>query len=614
MKRTNMNESDFKNKTLTLAAGFGLLTGLVEGIGLFLLRQAQWLNWRLYNRAIWYETFWISPLVDLLLFSVACAGLILVGTLVRRAPVRKIAWFLFIFLAVFDWVLIVLYGRISLFALLALAAGLSVQLYTYVIRSDASVLKLMHRSLPILAGLTAFVFVVIQGGGWINEAMKTSKLPDARAQSPNVLVIVVDTLRADHLSAYDYQRDTSPFIDSLAQQGVRFENAISSASWTQPSHASMLTGRYTHEHRAETKPLDGTFPTIGEVMQAQGYRTGAFSGNTEFFTRRQGFGRGFLHFEDNNQSPLDDFLNSSLYGFVFDFYGLRKALNYEGVPTRKYAEDVNRSALKWVDKETDKPYFVFINYFDVHDPYLPPEPYRSKFASVENPGGLINGYVDRYHPDLTPEQLQSEIDAYDGSISYVDDQIKDLFGELDKRGSLNNTIVIITSDHGESLGEHGLLQHSASLYLQEIHVPLIIWRPGMVPANKQVDTPISTTALPSTILSLIDAEDDPFPGPSLSQLIFSEDVPANWPDPISEVAQFSGAAEQNPTTYGEMKSVVDTEMHYIVHEKFGDELYNWRVDPEETKDLIEDPSVVTVLDVFKLYLKELIGEPIFENP
>ncbi len=403
--------------------------------------------------------------------------------------------------------------------------------------------------------MTVAIIIAIQGGGWLTEKVKTSNLPSAASGAPNVIVIVVDTLRADHLSSYGYERDTSPFMDSLAAEGVRFENAISPSSWTQPVHASMLTGRYTYEHQAETTPLDDTYPTIGEVMQANGYRTAAFSANTLFFTRRQGHGRGFLHFEDSYQSVADAFLNSSLYGFLFDFYGLRKALNYEGVPTRVLASDINDAVLNWVDRDDEKPFLVFMNYFDVHDPYTPPEPYRSKYASVPNPGGLINGFMERYSPSLTPEQIQTEIDAYDGSIAYVDDQIKALFSELEGRGLLENTIVIVTSDHGESFGEHGILQHSASLYLDEIHVPLIVWAPGQVPAGKTVETPVTITALPSTILSLVNAADDPFPGPSLAILISGE-APADWPDPISELAQMNGAAEVNPSTHGAMKSVV----------------------------------------------------------
>jgi arylsulfatase A-like enzyme len=604
---------EMSREILPIAATLGLLTGFIEGAGLLLFRHMQWLQWRLANRAFWIETLWISPFVDFVLFLLLGLLLSLLGMLFSRATAKKIVWFVLVFFVIVDWGIIILFERISLFPLLILLAGGSVQIMNLAMRADMKLTKLSMRSLPWLGGIAAILFVVIQGGGWIQEKLVTSKLPPSQAGTPNVLVIVVDTLRADHLSSYGYKRDTSPFIDSLAKQGVVFKNAISASSWTQPSHASMLTGRYTYEHQAETRPLDNRFETIGEAMQTQGYRTGAFSGNTEFFTRRQGFERGFLHFEDNNQSLLDDFLNSSLYGFLFDYYGLRKTLKYEGVPTRKYAEDVNRSVLHWVSQDDEKPFFAFINYFDVHDPYMPPQPYRSRFSSIPNPGGLINGFVDRYHPNLTAEQLQSEIDAYDGSISYVDDQIKLLFQELDQHKELDNTIVIIVSDHGESLGEHGLLQHSGSLYRQEISVPLIVWGAN-VPAGRQVDTPVSTTGLPSMILDMIKAQNNPFPGPSLITLMNSDTASADWPEPISEVAQFSGAAEQNPSTSGEMKSVVGQDEQYIAHEVFGDELYNWRMDPEETNNLAKDPTQVTNLDSFKQYLKELIGSPIFKNP
>jgi len=594
-------------RILPFAVGFGLLTGLVEGVLFLFLHQTELLTWRLQNRAIWYETLWIAPLVDLVLFTLAGGFFAFAGWLLPRLPIRKAAWFTFVFLAVFDWAFIILFGKVSLIAIVILAVGISIQVFNSIVKREAAVRSQIQKALPWLAGVTVLLLVGIQGGGWVNERIRTSRLPEARAEAPNVIVIVVDTLRADHLSSYGYNRDTSPFMDSLAADGVRFENAISPSSWTQPSHASMLTGRYTHETNAETQPLDDTYPTIGEVMQANGYRTGAFSANTEFFTRRQGFGRGFLHFEDDYQSVPDAFLNSSLYGFLFDFYGLRKVLKYEGVPTRVLATDINRSVLKWIGKD-NQPFFVFMNYFDVHDPYTPPKPYRNKYASVPNPGGLINGFMERYSPTLTPEQLQSEIDAYDGSISYVDDQIKALFGELESRGLLENMIVILTSDHGESLGEHGLLQHSASLYLDEIHVPLIVWAPGDVPAGKTIEMPVTLTSLPSTILSKIASKNDPFQGPSLSVLISSDEVPADWPDPVSELAQMAGAADINPSTHGAMKSVVGDEMQYIVHEKFGEELYNWRTDPQEQTNLVDEPSALNVLDGFRLYLKTLLGD------
>ena len=607
------NFQNVAKRTLALAVAIGLITGLVEGVLLLSLHRAELLTWRLQNRAIWYETLWIAPLADLILFTLAGGFFALVGWLLPRLPIKKITWFTLVFLAIFDWMFIILFGKISLIATGILAVGISFQAFTAIVKREISIASRLQKSLPWLAGLTIVLFIGIQGGGWLNEKIKTSSLSDTESKAPNVIVIIVDTLRADHLSSYGYSRDTSPFMDSLAVEGARFETAISPSSWTQPSHASMLTGRYTYEHQAETTPLDDTYPTIGEVMQANGYRTAAFSANTLFFTRRQGHGRGFLHFEDNYKSVPDAFFNSSLYGFLFDFYGLRKVLNYEGVPTRVLATDINRSALNWI-KDGDQPFFVFINYFDVHDPYTPPEPYRSKYGTTPNPGGLVNGFLERYHPELTPEQLQSEIDAYDGSIAYVDDQIKALFNELDERGVLGNTIVIITSDHGESFGEHGILQHSASLYIDEIHVPLIVWGPNHdIPMGKVIDTPVTLSALPSTVLSLVGSSKDPFPGPSLAVLMSSDEALANWPDPISELAQMNGAAEVNPSTHGAMKSVVGTEEQYIVHEKFGEELYNWREDPQQTNNLISDPASQTVVEAFRDYLKSLIGE-LFTNP
>jgi arylsulfatase A-like enzyme len=599
---------DFAKNTLTLSAAFGLITGLVEGVLLFSLRQAELLTWRLQNRAYWYETLWIAPLVDVILFSLAGLVLALVEfPLRKKLPVGKISLFLFSFLAIFDWTFIVLFGRISLFPILILAAGVSVQIFSVLSKREKTISQKLQINLKWLAGTAFAFFLVVQGGGWVGEKIKTSQLND-NADAPNIIVIVVDTLRADHLSSYGYERDTSPFMDRIAAEGVRFENAISPSSWTQPSHASMLTGRYTYEHHAETQPLDDTYPTIGETLQANGYRTGAFSANTLFFTRRQGFGRGFLHFEDNYLSLPDAFLNSSLYGYLFDYYGLRKALNYEGVPYRRLASDINKSVLDWVDQGDAEPFFLFVNYFDVHDPYTPPEPYLSKYGPTQ--GGLINGFMERYHPDLTPEQLQSEIDAYDGSINYVDDEIKALFAELDQRGVLDNAIVIITSDHGESLGEHGLLQHSASLYRQEIHVPLIVWGMG-IPSGKVIDTPVSTVALPSTILELLDINDGIFPPQPLT-LLFDGNNPADWAQPLSELAQFDGAAEANPSTHGAMKSVVGDEMQYIVHEAFGVELYNWRTDPQEVNNLANDSTSASVLDMFNAYLESLIGTPIFK--
>jgi arylsulfatase A-like enzyme len=413
-------------------------------------------------------------------------------------------------------------------------------------------------------------------------------------------------LRADHLSSYGYSRNTSPYIDRIAKEGSLFENAIAPSSWTQPSHASLLTGRYTYEHQAELVPLDDRFQTISEALQEQGYRTGAVSANLFFFTRRQGFGRGFAHFEDNFQT-IPDMASNTLYGYIFDYYFLRKILNYEEPIYRKLADDVTESALSWIQIDTQKPYFMFLNYFDVHDPYTPPDPYRAQFSSIDNPGGVINSYVERYSPQLTPEQLQGEIDAYDGSILFVDDEIERLLNGLRQSGQLDNTIVIIASDHGESFGEHGLLQHSNSLYIEQIHVPLIIWWPGKIPANNRVNLPVSISALPATILSFVNGDSGSFPGPALDSLALGQAAPEDFPDPISELEQFTGASDRNPSTHGELKSVVSPDLQYIIHETFGEELYDWKSDPQEMVNLADKSDQQSTMDVFRQYLENLVG-------
>ena len=197
------NFKDFAQKTLLLAVNFGLITGLVEGILLFGLHQLELLTWRLQNRAYWYETLWIAPLVDVILFALAGFALTLIGfPLRKKIPVHKISLFLFSFLAVFDWVFIVLFGRISLAPILILSAGASVQVFNVLLKREQAGQSSL-RGLKWLAVMAIAVFVIVQGGGWANERLKTSQLRD-HADAPNVIVIVVDTLRADHLSSYGY--------------------------------------------------------------------------------------------------------------------------------------------------------------------------------------------------------------------------------------------------------------------------------------------------------------------------------------------------------------------------------------------------------------------------
>ncbi|MGZ4733945.1 MAG: sulfatase, partial [Terriglobales bacterium] len=433
-----------------------------------------------------------------------------------------------------------------------------------------------------------------------------AQLPPAAPGAPIVLVIVVDTLRADHVSSYGYARPTTPNLDRIARQGVLFENAISTSSWSLPSHVSLVTGRYLFEHgvgNVQPEPWLGWkstslggFATLGEALQEKGYRTGAFSANRTYFSRDLGFGRSFIHFEDYFHSPADMFVRT-LYGREFARIYLKRSDHslvkrilrrlgwtslldqdaegsgsYGGAfGVRKRADVVNKEAMEWIGADRQRPFFAFLNYFDVHDPYGGPRDYRKP---------------------SWPQQ--TSIDAYDNGVKYVDDYMGQLMDELEVRGLAKNTLVVITSDHGESLGQHHLETHGRALYWELIRVPLVICYPGHVPAGVKIERPVTNAGIPDTVIKLVGGDESRFSGPALSVLWTNPMAATRWPDPIAELAQnrYPGKHDKEadllvPTaSSGAMRSIVSAKWHLITHDKLGDQLYDWTRDPGEFNDLV----------------------------
>jgi arylsulfatase A-like enzyme len=480
------------------------------------------------------------------------------------------------------------------------AAGITVMAAILGARRPRAAMGVVRRSLPwmALAALVCVVAIPIWGMWSAHEALAT--LPAISSSRPNVLLVIVDTLRADHLRAYGYQRDTSPNIDLLARQGTLFDTAISASSWTLPSHATMMTGVYPDMHGVDStkRQLAPHFLTLPWRLRQAGYRTAAFSANTFFFTRRYGLGQGFLHFGDFFQSPADALDQLALVSNAYDEInrlGWRK--NLLG---RQTAEDINRVALAWMLSDPRRPFFVALNYLDAHDPYLPPEPYRDMFSQHKNPGGRINIGVNLL-PHLSPAELHEEMDAYDGGIRYDDAQIGRLLAALDQHGLLQNTLVIITGDHGEAFGEHGLITHANALYFPLIHVPLIFLWPGHVPAGVRVEQPVSTRDIGATVLALTGETRRPFPGRSLEGLWTGQADPGSWPPPISELAEMHFERDF-PDYYGPLEAVVSPTMEFIIDPREGPLLYNWKTDPEETMDLMRDPRYKEVVPELALEL------------
>jgi arylsulfatase A-like enzyme len=591
---------------LPLAVWFGLAAGLIEGLVFLLflfLLQFDWVSRDILLPDVAVEIIWISPLFNGLLFGAIGLGLAALFSLARMIkwlPVAALSVSLFSFLSFLDWLALLLSRRIHHLSLAILAAGLAAAFTRYVRKREERALRFWRRSLPWLAAAVALVFAGVESGGWLRERMAIAALPPAPPAAPNVLMIVVDTLRADHLSGYGYARPTSPRLDRLAREGALFESAFSTSSWTAPSHASLLTGRHPHEHGVEWRTpralLDGRYPTLAEALKDRGYRTAAFSANPFWFTRPMGFGRGFIRFEDFFQS-LSDMALRTFFGRAFEQMVLRR-LGIEDFPARKRAADINRSVLRWVERDREKPFFAFLNYMDTHDPYLPPEPFRSKFSRTPAPGGIINTRLGRYHPTMTPEELQGEIDAYDGAIAYVDEQIGQLIDELQRRSLLDRTVVVVTSDHGESFGERGFLLHANSLYRETIHVPLIFRYPEKAPAGVRVTQPVTNAAAAATVMELVGAgQQTIFPGPSLVQLCQpcqpgrTPQASASWSPPLTEIERQPWSLDRYPVSRGWIKSLVSSEWHYIRHENLQAEIYNWKDDTREERNLIGNPRV-----------------------
>lgn len=469
---------------------------------------------------------------------------------------------------------------------LALAAGVALLVWRFADRWRA----VQRRSLIWLA-----IFAVLYTGiAPLRRAWREHKqlAQVSRADhSPNVLVVIVDALRADHLSTYGYSRDTSPYITKLAGQGVLFQNAIAAAPWTLPSHASILTGRLPHETGADQP--DGSLrqglPTLAEAFRGHGYRTAAFSANWWFFARRLGFARGFLRFDDFSSitsAVAQTNLGQRIQNLLLKLKVLHVAVG------RERANRINGQILRWLDG-SQGPFLVVANYMDVHEPYLPQLDCFHRFSKLEKPAGEVflgNPRMDH----LTPAEIQNEMDAYDASIYCLDGQIAALVQALQERQLMRNTILVFTSDHGDGFGEHGLMSHGNSLYRELIHVPLIVIGPG-VPPGTVVQRPVSLMWLAPTLLSLTGVGTPRFNGPAMN-LGWSGAEQPSWPDPVSELSQLY--EDPNAPNYtGALTSVTSSEWHLIVGGKRGEELYACCQGHKEAQDLLAgNPAVAQMLN------------------
>jgi arylsulfatase A-like enzyme len=259
---------------------------------------------------------------------------------------------------------------------------------------------------------------------------------------------------------------------------------------------------------------------------------------------------------------------------------LRGPLGWYEQLGRKPAEHVRQRFLNWIDGlDTGRPFFAFLNLFDAHTPYLPPSPYDTAFGGKSSRGNAM--HLERKDWEWTPDQVRAEQNAYDGAIAYMDEVIGNLLEDLERRGQLSNTLVVITSDHGEEFMEHGVMTHGNSLYSPSLHIPLVLLQPGRVPAGLRLTEPVSIRDLPATICEFVGVGAT-FAGASLSRYWQASPAPT---EPL--YAQVSGRGfrpAHYPVSKGDMHSVISGDWHYIRRGDGQLELFDLRADPWEKSE------------------------------
>ena len=372
----------------------------------------------------------------------------------------------------------------------------------------------------------------------------------------SVLFISVDTLRSDHLGCYGYPRATSPTIDKLASDGVVFDNMLSTSSWTLPTHASMLTGRYPAFHGLQDDgvKLPPRIETLAGAFKKHGYRTLGVVSHV-YVSSEFGLDRGFDVFDDS----------------------LIKAGAENPI-----AEEVVDRFLSLMSKLPDGPFFAFIHFFDPHWDYTAPEPYNTQFSDP-NYTGPIDGTLKSIFPFFYPSTPLSEADRrqmialYDGEIAYVDSQLGRLLKALREQGRLKNTVIVFTADHGEEFKEHGQLGHGRTLFEEQLRVPLIIsGHPSFRPGTRRPDL-VSQVDLAPTLLELAGAKGlDNIQGKSI----------------VKESATPRSALFAESIRFGLELRAVREQRHKLIDSpgSAGRSYFDLVNDPQERRPLSQDPT------------------------
>lgn len=412
---------------------------------------------------------------------------------------------------------------------------------------------------------------------------------------PHIVLIVLDCVRAQNLSCYAYKRLTTPNIDRVAEEGVCYRQAATVGTWTVPTHASLFTGTYPATHGAVNGHayLDNHVITLAEVLKRMGYVTVGIS-NNGWVSQATGIARGFDAFEEKYRAPR------GLRRLLFSAYRRLRSILSPG--EKESARRTRRSVLRWLKHMAteDRPYFLFIHLNDAHSPYAPPPPFARRFLG-DTPLHLARKVNQDNTAWLAGATKMDEQDwvmltaLYDGELAYLDHQVGFFLTFMRKLHLLDRALLIITADHGENLGEHGLIGHGYCLYDTIVHIPLLIRYPPLFYGGQVVDIPVSQVDLFPTIVDTINGD----PGDAAEQwegASFHPDRLDQRPYPFTvSVRQvhepvlrkrFAPYPSFDFSPYARNAwAYRDEGWKYILHENGEEELYDLQTDPNELQNL-----------------------------
>ena len=541
----------------------------------------------------------LGPLAYLVLF--VAVGVVL-WLIVRRWPIQRVMFFattLLLFVATAS-IGLMFSGRLGELPTLLLTLGIAIQLARMLTAHPAGSQRLIRLTVLPMLVVSLAPPVVFQGIRALEVRQKLAGLPETPEGAPNVLLIILDTVRALNLSLFGYERLTTPELQRFAQRGVHFERAIATAPWTLPSHAGVFTGLFPWELKSRwNAPLSDAHPTLAEVLTAQGYHTAGFVGNLYYTSHRLKLDRGFIQYQDY-PFDWDVFLLSISPGRAIARKYMQRLSGYSEVLPRKRAPRITNEFLEWLaDIDRDRPFFAFLNYYDAHHPYDAPEPFASKFRHAGPVRHEAIRAARMEGEQFSANQLRGERDAYDAAIAYLDHELGRLFAELERRGDLQNTLVIVTSDHGEEFGEHGFFGHVRTIHMPLLRVPLVMLLPGRVPANRVVSEPVSLASIPATVLGLVGVHgQNAVPGTSLAQYWTQS---AQRPMSAALLSETEGLPRAN-------RSIVFDRWHYVqlgrAKREPIEQLYDYVADPFEQVNLVGRAEHASLLAQLRSLMRE----------